>query len=101
MKKLQEFDIRLNIRFDSPKEDWIKIEEVYRSMPGFKEVDDYCDYCCWFGTENDEEYISVQVEPSGLDFRARMESKDWVKWLTLLCSRLSLKLGREVKDAES
>lgn len=94
-------NIRLNIHFDLPEEEWEIISRIFKSMDGYLEspqgVDDYT---CWFGTENDHRFISCSVEPNGFDFRARMENGLWIGWLTKLCAKLTLGLGRAVYDAE-
>jgi hypothetical protein len=89
--------ITLNIRYDIPENEWEKIAEVYRSMDGWLEgqKDAY-----WYGTEIDGQYIWASVEPSGLQFGGNIEPGIWVGWLTVLCARLTIALGRTVHDAE-
>ncbi|MFV0664013.1 hypothetical protein [Denitromonas sp.] len=89
--------ITLNIRYDIPDEEWEKIGEVYRSMDGWL---DGQEYPYWYGTESDPRYISASVEPGGIQFCGEIEPDIWVGWLTVLCAKLTQALGREIHDAE-
>ena len=97
--EIKKFSIRLNVPYDLPAIEWKKIEDVYRTMDGFIQAEN-TDYQYWYGDENSDRYITVSVEPSGFAFEALIEEAIWIGWLTILCSRLSLALGREVRDAE-
>jgi len=98
--EIKKFDIRLNVHYDLPAIEWKKIEDVYRTMDGFIQAESVADCQCWYGDENSDRYIIVSVEPSRFAFEALIEEAIWIGWLTILCSRLSLALGREVRDAE-
>lgn len=52
------------------------------------------------GGHGDEQYITASVEPSGVLLEVQLDTGHWTGWLTLLCARLSLSLGREIHDAE-
>ncbi len=80
--------------------EWNRIDNVYKTMDGYLDTESDGDLTCWYGNEDSERFISVSVEPSGLAFEARIEEYLWISWLTVLCARLSLALGREVRDAE-
>ncbi|RYX80072.1 hypothetical protein EON83_30185 [bacterium] len=89
--------ITLNIPYDLPQEDWGKISSVYQTLDGWIE---HAEWPSWYGNEGDDKYIVVSSEPSGLLFTAEVESSLWTTWVSVLCSRLTLALGREVRDAE-
>lgn len=89
--------ITLNIRYDIPDKDWVKILDVYKSMDGWLEGNELP---CWYDTEDDARYILASAEPSGILLYGELESDLWTGWLTVLCSKLTLVLGRPVHDAE-
>jgi hypothetical protein len=89
--------ITLNVPYDLPQDDWAKILSVYQSLDGWIEG---ADWPSWYGNEGDERFITVSSEPSGLLFTAQMDQKLWTAWVSVLCSRLTQALGREVRDAE-
>jgi len=70
---------------------------IYASMDGWLD-NEYGP--AWFGREGDTRYIWASVEPSGIQFCGEVETPLWIGWLTVLCARMSLALGREVHDAE-
>lgn len=90
-------EITLNVRYDIPESERQIVSEIYRSMDGWLGADDLPR---WYGTEDDEKYIWASVEPSGIQFCGKMEAALWTSWLTVLCARLSVALGREIYDAE-
>ncbi|SFO91522.1 hypothetical protein [Variovorax sp. PDC80] len=90
-------DITLNIPYDLSNEEWEKVAAVYASLDGW--LDDQ-DGPAWYGREGDARYIGSSVEPSGIQFFGEVETLLWTGWLTVLCARMSLALGREVHDAE-
>ena len=92
-----EHTITLNIRYDIPESEWQKVSEVYKTMDGWLEGQQLPS---WYGTEDDPNYICASVEPGGIQFVGKLESALWTGWLTVLCSRLTLALGREIHDAE-
>ena len=86
----------LNVRCDSPDDEWTKVLAVYRGTDGWIEG---AEYPSWYGVEGDVTFIEVSSEPSGLVFHGRTDEERWTGWLTLLCARLTLALGRPVHDA--
>ena len=88
--------ITLNIPYDLPDADWHKIAAVYKSMDGWLENPDGPS---WYGTDQDARYIYASVEPSGLVIEGEIDAILWTGWITVICARLSLALGREVHDA--
>jgi hypothetical protein len=86
--------ITLNVPYDLSDEDWQKVAAVYRTLDGW-----IGDPPSWYGRYGDARYIEASVEPSGLLFDGRVEPELWTGWVTVLCARLSLALGREVYDA--
>jgi hypothetical protein len=89
--------ITLNLPYDLAEDEWEKVEAVFRTMDGWLEA---IDHPTWFGTDKDHPYIWASVEPSGLLLEGELEPGLWTGWLTVLCARLTLALGREIHDAE-
>ena len=89
--------ITLNLGPHLPDEDWRKIADIYRGMDGW--IEDAANPC-WYGRENDDRWISVSSEPGGLLFEGVIEAGMWTGWMTTICARLTLALGRPVHDAE-
>lgn len=91
--------ITLNLPYDLSESEWNKVEEVYRSIDGYlAPVDGSCP--SWFGEEGSSRFICVSIEPSGLLCEGVIGTPLWCGWVSLLCARLSLALGREIRDAE-
>lgn len=90
--------ITLNLPNDLSDSDWEKVSTVYKQMDGW--IDSH-DYPRWFGTEEDEQYIWASVEPGGLQLFGKIDKSIWIGWITVLCAKLTLALGREIHDAES
>jgi hypothetical protein len=91
-----EQSITLNVPINLSSEDWQKVAAVYTTLDGW--LGD-TDSPYWYGREGDARHIWASAEPSGLLFCGRVESGLWMGWVTVLCARLSLALGREVYDA--
>lgn len=89
-----EHDIKLNIHYSAPKEVWIAIGEVYKSMPYWagnnKEVK-------WMGTEID---LWASVEPSGIQIAGSMPESIWYEWYDSLKNKLTLSMGYEIGEPE-
>lgn len=89
--------ITLNVPINLDAEEWKKIEAIYKTMDGW--IGD-SNSACWYGREDDVRHIWASAEPSGLLFEGVMEHGLWTGWISVLCSRLTLALGREIHDAE-
>jgi hypothetical protein len=90
-------EITLNIRYDIPECEWKIISDVYSGMDGWLESDDLAR---WYGTEDDAKYIWASVGAGGVQFAGRIDGHLWAAWISALCAKLSIALGREIKDAE-
>jgi hypothetical protein len=89
--------ITLNIGLDSAKEDWDNVAKVYPRLDGWLAE---ADWPYWYGREGDARYITASAEPSGLIFCGNIEPRLFLAWVSVLCAKLTLALGREVHDAE-
>ena len=89
--------ITLNIRYDIPENEWNLIGNVYRSMDGWLDSQDLTH---WYWDDKYPMYISASMEPGGIHFVGQVGANLWTSWLTFLCARLSIALGREIHDAE-
>ena len=76
------------------------MNDVFEGMDGWLGVDELDDTPQWYGKEGDERYVWASVEPSGLSLEGNLSPDFWTGWVSVLCARLSLKLGIEVRDAE-
>ena len=91
-----EKSITLNIPGDLSDSDWDKVMSVYRNMDGWIEGHDLP---YWFGTEQNEIFITASVEPSGLVIFGKVNDLIWIGWLTKLCAKLTKALNKEIYDA--
>lgn len=89
--------ITLNLPYDLGDSDWAKVMTVYESMGDW--VPEQA-VPCWFGPLGGSQYIAASVEPSGLLLEGNIEPLLFQGWVTKLCAKLTLALGREVYDAE-
>ena len=92
-----EKSITLNLSYDLPDSEWEKVSAVYKEMDGWVEN---AKLPCWYGTENDKEFICASVEPGGLLIAGTVSDMLWLGWVSKLCAKLTLALGREIYDAE-
>lgn len=86
----------LNIHYTLPKEVWSKLEQLYVEMPywnGFVNSGPE-----WYG--KDRKLITVSVEPSGLQFYAKLPQDEWEQWFELFKSKASKLLGYPVGEPE-
>ena len=90
------YNINLNIHYSAPQEVWDKLEKLYSEMPGWNGFVDGC--ATWFGES--EKLIEACVEPSGLQFLAKMEPTEWEDWISLFKSKASEALGYEIGEPE-
>lgn len=87
-------DINLNIHYTVPEYIWVKIGEVYASMP------------YWAGNENGPHWIGTEielcasVEPSGIQIFGTMPDDIWENWYALLRQKLTDALGYEIGEPE-
>lgn len=78
-------------------EQWAKVHKVYRGMDGWI---DEAKIPRWYGTTDEEPYITASAEPSGLVFEGNVEPILWTGWISAICARLTIALGTTVHDAE-
>ncbi len=88
----------LNVHYSTPNEIWNIIDKICQSMPAWLGYINHIPY--WFGSEEDERFINASVEPSGIQFFAKMPADEWNEWLTLLKIRLTDALGYEIGEPE-
>ncbi|WFD08680.1 hypothetical protein [Tepidibacter hydrothermalis] len=88
----------LNIHYSLPDEIWNEISNLYSQMPGWINYIDGIPY--WFGTEETEKFICASVEPSGLQFYAKMLNEEWESWFNLFKEKATDLLGFEVGEPE-
>ena len=97
LEKIMEiYNINLNIHYSAPQEVWDKLEKLYSEMPGWIGFYDGC--VIWYG--EGEKLIEACVEPSGLQFFAKMEPAEWESWIALFKSKASVALGYEIGEPE-
>jgi hypothetical protein len=93
-------DITLSLPYDLTDKQWSVVAEVFRGMQGWIGDTETDNIPQWYGVEGSERYILASVEPSGLLLVGNLPARDWMGWISVLCARLSLRLGIEVRDAE-
>jgi hypothetical protein len=92
--------ITLSLPYDLSPSQWAAAVDVFRGMDGWLGFNPADNTPQWYGRESDERYVWASVEPSGLLVEGNLDSDLWTGWLTVLCARLSLALGMEIRDAE-
>ncbi|MBU5484313.1 hypothetical protein KQI86_08230 [Clostridium sp. MSJ-11] len=86
----------LNIHYTAPAEIWDKLNELYFGMPFWNGFVNGCPQ--WYG--NDGKLVEASVEPSGLQFYAKLPQEEWNSWFELFKSRASELLGFQVGEPE-
>lgn len=90
--------ITLNLPYNLADSEWTKVFAIYESMdewvPGQAVP-------CWFGPLDSPWYVAASVEPSGLLLEGNVDPVLFRGWVTKLCAKLTIALGREVYDAEA
>jgi len=89
--------ITLNLPYDLSASEWAKVMVVYESMEAWVPGQALP---CWFGPLGSAVYLAASVEPSGLLLEGNLDPLLFRGWVTKLCARLTLALGREVYDTE-
>lgn len=92
--------ITLTLPYDLSANQWAAVDAVFRGMDGWIGYSPDGTTPQWFGSESDKRYVWASVEPSGLLVAGDLEPGLWTGWISVLCARLSLALGIEVRDAE-
>lgn len=98
MSNLTSQNCNLNIWYYLSDEVWDKVTNIYESMPGWIGYKNGIPY--WFGQEDDDIFIVVSVEPSGLSFYAQMSNGDWNSWIERFKLEATKVLGFDVGEPE-
>jgi hypothetical protein len=93
-------DITLSLPYDLTAEQWKIVDEVFRSMDGWIGYNEADNTPQWYGPDPSPRYVWASIEPSGLLVSGKLPEIHWIGWITVLCARLSLRLGFEVRDAD-
>ncbi len=93
---IETFNINLNISWDAPQEIWDKINALYCEMPNYKGLINGCPV--WYG--EDEKIIEASVEPSGLQFYAKLPRDEWEHWIKIFKDKATILLGYEIGEPE-
>lgn len=92
-----EQSITLNLPYDLTDDEWDKVIDVFSSLDGWLPA---TDEPTWYGSPGEPRHVAASMEPGGLVLQGRLEPGLWTGWVSVLCARLSLALGREIRDAE-
>lgn len=93
---MKTFNININIHYTASKEVWDKIGQLYQEMPCWSGFIDNCPR--WYGMDGN--LIEASVEPSGLQFYAKLPEKEWEDWMSLFKAKATALLGYEVGEPE-
>lgn len=93
-------DITLSLPYDLSAEQWKIVDEVFRGMDGWIGYSEADNTPQWYGPDPSPQYVWASVEPSGLLVSRKLPEFLWIEWISVLCARLSLRLGFEVRDAD-
>ena len=86
----------INIHYSAPQEVWETLQQLYEEMPYWNGFVDGCPQ--WYGFEN--KLIEASVEPSGLQFYAKLPQEEWEAWFVLFQQRATALLGYPVGEPE-
>jgi hypothetical protein len=92
--------ITLSLPYDLTPEQWTAVDQVFRNMDGWLGYNPADNTPCWYGNESERRFVSASMEPSGLLIDGNLGIAEWTGWISVLCSRLSLALQMEIRDAE-
>lgn len=88
----------LNIHYTSPSDTWEKLMKIYTEMPGWNGFINGIPH--WYTKNNDERIINASIEPSGLQFYARLPKEEWELWFEEFKKKATEVLGFEVGEPE-
>ena len=92
--------ITLSLPHNLTPEQLAAVDRVFQSMDewlGYSQADNTPQ---WYGDELAERFVWASREPSGLLVEGNLEPSFWTAWISVLCSRLTLALQMEIRDAE-
>lgn len=91
------YNANLNIHYTAPQGIWNNLEQLYKEMPYWNgyDIDGIPN---WYGM--DEKLITASVEPSGLQFFAKLPKKEWSAWFSNFKIKASKIMGYEVGEPE-
>jgi hypothetical protein len=92
--------ITLNLPYDLSEEQWLAVDRVFREMDGWVGHAENDNTPQWYGTASSPKHVWASVEPSGLLIDGNLDQSHWTGWISTLCTRLSLALQCEIRDAE-
>lgn len=90
--------INLNIHYSAPANVWEELNKIYKSMPNW--VGFHNGFPCWYGNPNDENYLTISVEPSGLQIFGNIDDTEFQDWLELLKDKMTKALGYSIGEPE-
>ncbi|MEG0275894.1 MAG: hypothetical protein RR630_02595 [Coprobacillus sp.] len=90
------YNINLNIHYTLPQDIWDRLELLYQDMPEWSGYIDECPQ--WYGI--DGKIIEASIEPSGLQFYAKLPENEWETWITIFKNKASQIVGYEVGEPE-
>ncbi len=100
---MQNISCTLNIRYDLPQETLDKLLIVYQKMPGWMGTETSGinqGIPFWFSFNTEEKHILASIEPSGLQFDAKMDENEWKEWKAQFLDIATQVLGFNVVDPE-
>lgn len=88
----------LNIHYSSPTFVWENLKEIYSSMPNW--IGYHNGFPYWFGSCDDEKYLTISVEPSGLQLLGNIENDEFEEWFVILKEKATKALRYEIGEPE-
>ena len=127
---MEVFNVNLNIHFASSNEVWEKLQKLYATLPGWNGIingiptwygesektseawDTVIEVSTsipqWAGISVDfadkqietQKLIEVSIEPSGLQFYAKMPKDEWTMWINTFKQKATELLGYDIGEPE-
>jgi hypothetical protein len=98
-----ETSITLALPYDLTEEQWAVVDDVFKSLDGWIGYSEEDRVPQWYGVAPTAPNIWASSEPSGLmiggELVGKLADEHWTGWISVLCARLSLRLGIEICDA--
>lgn len=90
--------ITLSLPYDLDDAQWSTVDEVFASLPGWHPD---ADGAVWqYMIDGMPHRVEASIEPSGLLLEGDLPPASWTGFVSMLCARLSRRLGIDVCDAE-
>lgn len=89
-------ELTVNIDYNMHEDDIIALYAMFETLPGYKKKD-RLGVVYWFGTEDDDVFVTATFGPNGLRFESEIDDEDWFLWMAIFLKKATEVLEYEVK----